>query len=349
MTGESDDKHQQYMQRCLDLARLGSPDVRTNPLVGCCIVYGDRIIGEGFHHKFGGPHAEVNAFKSVVEDDKHLIPDSTLYVTLEPCNHHGKTPPCTERILDEKIKHVVIGMTEINDEADGGVTVLRRSGVSVQTDILGEDARTLNRHWTNTLQQGRPFITLKWAESADGFIGKSSSQVPLSNNTTQLFTHDLRRKHNAILVGAETARVDNPSLTTRVVPGNNPLRIILSGAGDFNDNLKLFQDDQSVLITRTNTSIKNSGKLIEYIDFQSDTIDILELCQRLVSDYDIGFLLIEGGATVLQQFIDRELWDSCYRISTPHLLKEGIRAPKLSGIPSQHFQLSEDQILKYER
>lgn len=336
--------HELYMRRCLELASKGRPFVQTNPLVGSCVVYNNRIIGEGFHREFGKAHAEINALQDVRAEDRHLIRESTLYVNLEPCNHHGKTPACSRAIIESGCRKVVIGMPDPNPEAAGGIEALRQEGIEVTTGILQRTCEEVNRTFLVNIKLNRPFVTLKWAQSGDGFIGKPDRRVLISNDLTQLFTHDLRRRHNAILVGAGTIRVDDPSLTTRAVPGPNPLRVILAGIKGISAESSVMCDGKPTVVFSFSTSSDNLSEVTYITHKQIFVNSIEEMLTILYTEYHVGNLLVEGGARVLDSFITSGYWDRCYRITSPGMLESGVKAPIIEGKHVDTVSLHVDRI-----
>ncbi len=341
-------RHEIFMRRCLDLAIKGRPFVRTNPLVGSCIVHNDKIIGEGYHSRLGDDHGEISAIKSVAIEDKHLFSESTLYVNLAPCHHHGRTPPCSETIIKEKFKQVVIAMPEINPAAVGSVQAMRSVGINVIEKVLETEAKEVNRHFINGIKEKRPFITLKWAESSDGFIGQPAKRIQLTGGQCKMLTHDLRRSHNAILIGASTAIVDRPSLTTRAIPGPSPTRIILSGSRHLPSDLPMFNDGFTNIIVVRHDSINTLIKSDYRIVYQGNRIEIIDLIQQLYDEFEIGFLFVEGGKILLQQFIDNQLFDVCYKYIAPGKLSSGIPAPLIPIKASRSFMLGEDRVVVYD-
>ena len=226
---------EKYMSRCLQLAKHGEFTTAPNPMVGAVIVHQGRIVGEGWHRLYGGPHAEVNAVRSVRPEDEHLLPESTIYVSLEPCSHWGKTPPCAELLVEKGFRRVVVGCLDPNEKVSGrGIRRLQEAGAEVVVGVLEKECRWLNRKFITFHTLHRPYITLKWAESADGFIDRRRQSaadgpaVRFSTPWTQMLVHRLRANHEAILVGHRTWELDQPSLTTRFWPGKNPKRIVLS-------------------------------------------------------------------------------------------------------------------------
>lgn len=333
-----------YMARCLQIAELGRPACRTNPLVGCVIAHDDTIISEGFHRVYGDAHAEVDALQRVRIEDKHLLPQSTLYVNLAPCNHTGKTPPCTDAILRSGIKRVVVAMNEIHDEADGGIKRLRQHGVEVVTGILEENAKALNGHFANVINRTRPWITLKWAESSNGVLGDSDKRIMLSSDQSQRWTHDLRRNHNAILIGRNTLEVDDPSLTTRLVPGPHPLRIILAGSQPLRGNYACFKDQHPTIIISELTAPDSLPKHIRWKQMVRATGFLQDICAYLVDEYSVGFLLVEGGKQVHQSFLDENMWDEIWRIQNQSAVDGNILAPTISNNPAATFKSADDTI-----
>ena len=319
-----------FMRRCLQLARCGEAGAPPNPMVGAVVVSNGRIIGEGYHRRCGGPHAEVNAINSVKERD--LLRRSTIYVSLEPCAHYGKTPPCADLIIETGIRRVVIGCTDPFAKVNGlGIRKLQEAGLEVQVGVLEEECRELNRRFFTFHEKHRPWIILKWAQSEDGIMGASPSpskggvtcsdktssplervgeRLVFSTPLTQTLVHRLRARSGAILVGTNTALQDNPTLTTRLWPGPNPLRLTIDRRGILPSTLHL-KDNSTPTIIYTHESIEEI---------------LADLYQR-----GIQSLLVEGGAKLLQNFIDAGLWDEARIETAPINLGEGVQAPTLSG------------------
>jgi diaminohydroxyphosphoribosylaminopyrimidine deaminase/5-amino-6-(5-phosphoribosylamino)uracil reductase len=295
-----------FMRRCLQLARCGEAGAPPNPMVGAVIVCDGRIIGEGYHRRCGGPHAEVNAINSVKEKD--LLSRSTIYVSLEPCAHYGKTPPCADLIIETGIRRVVVGCTDPFAKVNGlGIKKLREAGCEVQVGVLEQECRELNRRFFTFHEKHRPWIILKWAQSNDGFIGKDE-RVILSNALTQTLVHRLRARSGAILVGTNTALQDNPTLTTRLWPGPNPLRLTIDRNGILPPTLHL-KDNSTPTVIYSHESIEEI---------------LADLYAR-----GIQSLLVEGGAKLLQSFIDKGLWDEARIETAPLCLGQGTKAPTL--------------------
>lgn len=302
---------EKYMARCLQLARHGELTTAPNPMVGAVIVYGCRIIGEGWHRMYGGPHAEVNAVNSVRPGDESLLREATIYVSLEPCSHWGKTPPCAELLIRKGFRRVVVGCMDPNEKVAGrGIAMLREAGAEVVVGVLEEECKWLNRKFMTFHRLHRPYVTLKWAESADGFIDRRRESyadgpaVRFSTPWTQMLVHRLRATHEAILVGRRTWELDRPSLTTREWPGRSPRRMVI-------ENGKL--------------------KIEEYGD--ADYYDELSVASIFNFQFPVSkfpqSLLVEGGAQTLQSFIDADLWDEAYIERSDIILGDGVRAPKM--------------------
>ena len=332
--------HEKWMRRCIQLARGGEMGAAPNPMVGAVIVHQDRIIGEGFHICCGKAHAEVNAVKSVKEGDRHLLQDSTIYVSLEPCAHYGRTPPCAELIIRTGIPRVVVGCVDPFSKVAGrGIQMLRDAGVEVTVGVLKAECQALNRRFITSHAQGRPFITLKWAVSADGFIGRwrdedevfsttttetetettaetsaeaeghitssdlssttACAPVALSSPHSSIRVHHQRATHDAILVGHTTLLSDRPSLTTRLWDGPSPLRIVLGNPSE--------------------------GELPAGFEACSDIDTLLVSLNRR----GVQSLLVEGGCQTLQSFIDRGLWDEAWRELSPVVLGSGVPGPRM--------------------
>ena len=306
---------EKYMKRCLQLAGYGKGFVAPNPVVGSVIVHGDKIIGEGFHRRYGEAHAEVNAINSVA--DKSLLSDSTLYVNLEPCSHYGKTPPCAELIIKKQIPRVVIGLQDPYLEVSGrGIQMLRDAGVEVVTDVLPDECNLLNKRFLTFVNKERPYIILKWAESNDGYMdkiripGDGNQAVRFSDFFTQVSVHKMRTEESAVMVGANTVLLDRPMLNARFWSGANPLRITI---------------DKDSKIRKS--GIFSDGSIPTLIFTQSILSQIMdELYRRKVQS-----LIVEGGAKLLESFIMANLWDEARIETAGFSLGSGIKSPVLSG------------------
>ena len=317
---------EKYIRRCIELASNGLCNAAPNPMVGAVIVHNGKIIGEGYHAKCGEGHAEVNAIRSV--KDKTLLKETTIYVSLEPCSHYGKTPPCADLIISKGIPRVVVGCIDPFSQVSGrGIRKLREAGIDVTVGVLEEECKNLIRRFVTFNTQKRPYITLKWAESADGYIDinrENGSPVVLSTPVTSMYVHKQRAEHKAILVGRRTALLDNPSLTTRNWYGKNPLRLVIDRNLTLPAELKLFDHSTPTMVFTEKQ--KNSEDNLEYValDFSKDILP--QICTVLY-DRKIQSLLVEGGTTLLQSFIDSELWDEIFVEHSEKVLYEGVKSP----------------------
>lgn len=339
-----------FMQRALELAKLAKANVGTNPNVGAVLVHNNRIIGEGYYEKYGGSHAEVNAINSVSEGEKEHIPDSTLFVTLEPCNFYGKTPPCSEFILKNKIKNLVIGCEDPNPKIAGSsLSYLRQKGVHITSGILDSDCKSLIAPFRTNVLHLRPYITIKFAQSKDFYMSKKGEQTWLSNSYSKLFSHKLRSENHAILIGTETARIDDPELTNRLHPGNSPLRIVLDRSNKLKDSLKLISDDKETLIISEELRQNLDHPLKEQwlIPFDDELINTL--IARLFSEKKIARMIIEGGAFTIKKFLDSGLWDQAAVIQTNKVLSSGIKAPNVVGRKQSEYDLAGDKVTIIQR
>ncbi len=338
-----------YMYRCLELAKNGLGTTAPNPMVGAVLVYNNRIIGQGYTSPFGGNHAEVNCINSVKNKDLQFLSKATLYVSLEPCSHFGKTPPCANLIIEKGIKNVVIGALDSNVLVSGnGVKFLEKNGCKVTIDVLKRECKEINKRFFTFHNKKRPYIILKWAESKDGFIGKlkkdKAEPIWISNPLSQQLVHKWRSEEQAILVGTNTVISDNPSLTVRKVTGKNPIRIIID------KNLRIpfsstVLDDTIQTIVVTEKPAKNTENIFyEQINFQENVIkQLLEvLCK-----YQIQSVLIEGGKQTLQTFIDTNLWDEARVFIGNSVLESGVEAPILKNKKLENSIAISSDILDY--
>jgi diaminohydroxyphosphoribosylaminopyrimidine deaminase/5-amino-6-(5-phosphoribosylamino)uracil reductase len=330
------------MQRCLDLACLAGKGVKGNPQVGAVLVYNHHIIGEGYHQMFGGAHAEVAAIENVPARLRHLIPLSTLYVSLEPCSHHGKTPPCCERIWAEGIKHVVVGCTDPNPMVAGkGIDYLRSRNIRVETDVLASKAKEQIRRFEANLT-GIPYITLKWAQSKDLCISESGTQTWLSHPYTSILTHKWRSLHDAVLVGSQTAITDNPGLDVRHFYGKNPKRIVMGKNPDVFKDLKIWRDEgETWIINETEITYSNNKRKIKVPDL-NDLNHIL----KLLYNEGIHSVMVEGGLKILKSFIAAGLWHEARVVRTQKVIGSGgIPAPIVHGRLLKKMNIMGDDIL----
>ncbi|MEO8763391.1 MAG: bifunctional diaminohydroxyphosphoribosylaminopyrimidine deaminase/5-amino-6-(5-phosphoribosylamino)uracil reductase RibD [Ginsengibacter sp.] len=323
--------HEQYMSRCIQLAKLGEGNVAPNPMVGAVLLCNDRIIGEGYHQKYGAAHAEVNCVDSVKEPDKKLIEKSSLYVSLEPCSHFRKTPPCVDLIIKNKIRNVIIGCIDVYKEVAGkGVQKLGEAGIDVTTGILEKECIDLNKRFFTFHQKFRPHIILKWAESGNGKIAGrlSGKRIHISNEYSNRLVHKWRSEEAAILVGTNTAMQDDPLLTTRLWAGKNPVRIVI-------DKKLVLQPGSKICNSEAKTIIYNCIKdlIVENLVYINlDNENFLEQMLNSLFEMNIQSVLVEGGAKTLQTFIDRNCWDEARIITNEGIfIKDGVSAPVLKN------------------
>jgi diaminohydroxyphosphoribosylaminopyrimidine deaminase / 5-amino-6-(5-phosphoribosylamino)uracil reductase len=337
-----------YMHRCLELAKRGSGFVAPNPIVGAVLVYNDRIIGEGWHNKYGEAHAEVNCLASVKEKDRGFIVQSTMYVSLEPCAHTGKTPPCADMIIRNNILTVVIGCRDPFPEVNGkGIEKLQSAGVKVTVGVLETKCKELNKRFFTFHQLQRPYVILKWAQTADGFIAAmpdaAGGRLLISNEYSNRMVHQWRSEETAILVGTNTALQDDPELTTRLWPGASPIRSVMDMNLRLPATLKIF-DNAVPTIVFNGIKKEEQGHLRFYKLDKNESL-VPQLIKALY-ELNIQSVLVEGGATLLQSFIDTGLWDEI-RIITNSKLKigNGLAAPILrSGILKNEKKYLSDTI-----
>lgn len=317
-----------YMQRCIRLALNGKNRVAPNPMVGAVIVYNGKIIGEGYHARCGEAHAEVTAIRSV--ENPALLKHSTLYVSLEPCSHYGKTPPCADLIIEKGIPRVVIGCTDPFPEVAGrGIRKLQEAGIGVTVGVLEEECKKLIAHFITFNTLHRPYILLKWAESADGFLdfNRTDGQpVKLSTDLTAMLVHKKRAEADGILVGTRTAALDNPTLTVRSWHGNNPARIVIDKHLTLDNSLHLFDGSTSTLIYTFEQSADR--KHVTYITLDRES-DILPQIMTDLYHRKIQTLLVEGGSKLLQSFINSSLWDEIFVEKSTQRLQSGVKAPAI--------------------
>ena len=337
------------MSRCIQLALLGEGAVAPNPMVGALLVHDKRVIGEGYHTVYVESHAEVNCLNSVISDDQPLIPASTLYVSLEPCAHFGKTPPCADLIVKSGIKKVVVAARDPFPRVNGmGIEILKQAGVEVVTGVLEEQAMELNKIFFFFQQKKRPYIFLKWAQTVDGFIAAENyQQVAISNALSNRWVHKLRSSTQAILVGTNTAVHDNPSLTTRLWTGESPLRIVIDKQLRVPATSALFSSDAPLLVF--NLLKDETAGHVRYIKV-TEGDDLLRSILKLLYNENIQSLLVEGGAVLLRSFIEQNLWDEAIIITNKSLqLGSGIPSVKIPhGVLQSELQLGTDDIRLYK-
>lgn len=318
-----------YMNRCFELALKGSQYAAPNPMVGCVVVYNDKIIGEGYHQKNGEAHAEVNAINSV--KDKSVLKESTLYVNLEPCSHFGKTPPCANLISDHKIPEVFISNVDTFSKVAGkGIEKLKSYGCKVTTGILEKKGRELNKRFFTFHEKKRPYIILKWAQTNDGFIAKNDQSLGeidwITSKEAKKLVHKWRSEEMGILVGKNTIISDNPSLTTREFSGKSPIRIVLDSKLELNKEFTVFNDCSKTIIINELESKQDNN--LEYIKI-SNSIDLGKMLNVLYKK-GITSIFIEGGAKIHSSFINQNLWDEARILTSNTLWKKGIKAPQIN-------------------
>lgn len=328
--------HETFMKRAIELAALGTGSVSPNPLVGCVVVHQDRIIGEGYHQMYGGPHAEPNALESVV--DQSLLSESIVYVSLEPCSHWGKTPPCAQLLIDKKVKKVVIGAVDSNPLVGGkGIEMIKSAGIEVQYGILEESIRHQNRRFFTFMEKKRPFVILKWAQTRDGFIARNNfASKWISNPYSRQLVHKWRSEEDAVMIGTNTAKYDNPKLNVRDWSGKNPIRIVIDKKLQLDQKLALFDKSQPTLCY--NVIENRVEENLEFVKLSTD-FKLEEMLNDLYSR-KIQSILVEGGSFLLSKFIENKLWDEARVITSKEAFGEGIKAPIQQGI---HY--SESRIL----
>ncbi len=320
------------MARCLQLAERGFGLASPNPMVGAVVVHNGKIIGEGFHRQYGGPHAEVHAIQSVA--DKSLLQESTIYVSLEPCSHWGKTPPCADLIIEYKLKRVVIGTVDSFGLVCGnGIRKLKEAGIEVQVGVLENECRFQNRRFFTFHEKKRPYIILKWAETADGFLDKlrkpSDSTKPqwITNDEARILVHRWRTEEEGILIGSNTALLDNPALNVRYTYGNNPTRIILDQNGNLPQHLKVFDETQQTILFTAIPELYSTKKII--LEPLKQGMNLKDILGRLYEN-KIQSVIVEGGAQTLQQFLLQDHWDEARRFVGNRNFGGGIEAPKMN-------------------
>lgn len=324
-----------YMARCISLARGGAGNVAPNPMVGAVIVHQGRIIGEGFHRKYGEAHAEVNAIASV--GDEALLKESTIYVSLEPCSHYGKTPPCASLIIEKQIPRVVIGCPDPFPEVAGrGVKMLREAGIEVVTGVMEKEARELNRVFMTFQEKKRPYVYLKWAQSADGFLDllrtdASLPAVALSSAETLRRVHYLRAHVSAIMVGTRTALLDNPSLTVRHWAGNSPVRVVLDRSLRIPSDYHLLDGCVKTLVFTAKEAANREN--VEYVTIDFSQPVLLRVLHELYMRR-LDSLMVEGGAVLLNAFLEEDVWDEARIETAPVSLRTGVKAPDINRAAS---------------
>ena len=339
--------HEIYMQRCLELAALGMGEVSPNPMVGAVVVHNDRIIGEGYHRKYGQAHAEVNAITQVIDHHVNfaeLLNEATIYVSLEPCAHYGKTPPCADLIIKHLIPKVVVGCRDPFDKVDGkGIEKLQAAGIEVIANVLGDECRWLNRRFFTRVQKQRPYIILKWAQTSDGFFAPyGGTQHWITGTESRKLVHQWRGEEDAILIGKNTAKTDNPQLNIRYGEGKAPKRVVIDRRLELDASLNVFdQTVETLVFNEVKTDIDGKIKYIALEDFE-----------RFVPQYvlfqlylqDIQSVIIEGGAYTLNSFIEAGLWDEARIFTGQTNLTDGIKSPVINGIIAGEYLVGADSL-----
>ncbi|HEX5742583.1 MAG TPA: bifunctional diaminohydroxyphosphoribosylaminopyrimidine deaminase/5-amino-6-(5-phosphoribosylamino)uracil reductase RibD [Flavobacteriaceae bacterium] len=350
--------HEKYINRCIELAKNGLGLTYSNPMVGSVIVHNNKIIGEGWHQKAGKPHAEVHAINAV--KNKELLKDSTIYVSLEPCSHYGKTPPCSDLIVRSKIPNVVIGALDTNSLVSGkGVEHLVKNGCNVEVGILKEECLELNKRFYTFHNKKRPYIILKWAESKDGFIDidrnvnsiKNAQSTLISNNYSRQLVHQFRAEEQAILIGTETVIKDNPKLNVRTMSGNNPIRVVLDQTLRIPTEYHIFDGSVKTIVFVDKSTVVNphyskiQNLLIESINFEESVIEQL---LNVLYQHEIQSVIVEGGKQLLESFIDKNYWDEARVFVGSPIFINGVKAPFLKGIKKQETTIFDNILTIYQ-
>jgi diaminohydroxyphosphoribosylaminopyrimidine deaminase / 5-amino-6-(5-phosphoribosylamino)uracil reductase len=338
-------KDEQYMQRCLELAYNGISSVAPNPMVGAVIVKDDFIIGEGYHEKYGGPHAEVNAIHSV--ENKSWLRNSTMYVNLEPCAHFGKTPPCAELIKEVGIPRIVVGTSDPNPLVNGkGIRLLKEAGCQVLSGILEDSSKKLNQRFFHFYSNGRPYIILKWAETEDGFIDKNRSADSLlqpnwiTDDICRKLVHRWRTEEQAVMIGTNTALLDNPELNSRFWHGRNPIKLILDRDLKIPLTHNLFKTTTPMYLFNSLVTKQEGNNCYQKIDFDH----LLDALVTFLKEKEIQSVLVEGGSKLIQSFIDKGIWDEARIFTGPFRFHEGTKAPVLTGTCILDDQISNSRL-----
>lgn len=363
--------HEKFIKRCIEIGKNGLGTTAPNPMVGCVIVHNEQIIGEGYTSPYGGNHAEINALNSVV--DTSLLKDSTLYVTLEPCSHFGKTPPCADAIIRHNILKVVIGTMDTHSKVAGkGIEKLKASGCEVIVGVLEDECKTHHKRFFTFHNKQRPYIILKWAESADGFIAPKTKNeqkpVWITNEISRQVVHKWRAEEQSILVGTNTVVEDNPSLTVRDWRGKNPIRVILDRQMKLLKESSVFDNSVETILISTKDKVVQSKKeartwdpnwdnpqveAVYSTNWQLDFIDweqshrIAEQIGKLLHKRQINSVIIEGGRQTLQTFIDENIWDEARVFSGNAVFKEGVKAPKFNAKLISEIKIMDDVLKIY--
>ncbi|MDC0201821.1 bifunctional diaminohydroxyphosphoribosylaminopyrimidine deaminase/5-amino-6-(5-phosphoribosylamino)uracil reductase RibD [Flavobacteriales bacterium] len=330
-----------FLNKCIEIARLGIGNVSPNPMVGSVIVHNGEIIGEGYHKSYGSNHAEVNAINNV--KDKSILSKCTLYVNLEPCSHFGKTPPCSDLIIKHKISKVVIGCVDTYSEVNGkGIEKMRNAGIDVIVGIMEKDSKELNKRFFTFHEKKRPYIILKWAESKDGFIALKDQKEPfwMTSKESKKLVHKWRAEEDAILIGRITAEKDNPSLTVREIEGENPIRIVIDKDLKLSENLNLFNSESETIIFNKMKSDNSSENNYIKINFNNMINSILKELYKQKNQS----VIVEGGTTTLQSFIEENIWDEARIFTTDTKLENGVKSPIIKGKKISETEIDTDSL-----
>ena len=340
--------HEKYIKRCIELAQNGFGTTYPNPMVGSVIVYEGKIIGEGWHKKAGEPHAEVNAIRSV--KDKSLLKKATIYVSLEPCSHFGKTPPCSDLIIENQIPNVVVGTVDPNEKVAGkGIKKLIEAGANVTVGILEDECYELNKRFFTFHNKQRPYIILKWAESQDGFlapekeINQERKPVWITNQYSRQLVHKWRSEEQAILVGTQTVINDNPKLNVRDWEGNNPVRVVLDQDNRISKDSFIFDESvKTIVFTKSENNISTENTTFEVIDF---TQNIIPQILTVLHQNQIQSIIIEGGLQTLQSFIDLNIWDEARVFIGKTSFENGTKAPNIPKKNQTKTHIKNDELI----
>ncbi len=342
------------MERALQLAQQGIGTTRPNPSVGCIIVHDDKIIGEGFTSPYGGSHAEVNAINSVV--DASLLRESTIYVTLEPCNHYGKTPPCSDLILEKGIPNIVIGMLDPNEKVAGrGIKKLEDAGRSVAVGVLEEACKTHHKRFLTFQTKKRPYIILKWAQTIDGLIAPEASTrnknepIWITNVHSRQLVHKWRSQEHAILVGTNTVLADDPGLTARDWAGISPIRVVLDKHGVIDKGYSVMSDDAKTIVLIEKSEVRGQRSEFDHVDHIPiyHTKEVVQQTIDVLFNLNIQSVIVEGGAKTLQLFIDAGLWDEARVFTGVISFGNGVKAPRFKGMKTSQETIIDDTLTYY--
>lgn len=341
-----------YIKRCLELASLAIGNVSPNPMVGCVIVHNGKIIGEGYHQKYGEAHAEPNAVKSVIErfgaEAETLLRESTAYVNLEPCAHFGKTPPCADLFVKHQLKKVVIGNRDPFSGVDGkGIEKLKNAGIEVISGILDDECREFNKRFFTRIQKQRPYIILKWAETANGYFAtKDGHQKWISGALAKRLAHQWRTEEDAILVGKQTAIMDNPQLTAREWPGKNPIRLVIDKNLQVPQSNHIYNADaKTIIFNEVKTDVAGN---IHYIQMEDMHFYLAQKIAFQLYLMDVQSVIVEGGAKILTQFLDTNLWDEARIFSSSEGWDDGVPPPVINGHLKEQIQVGSDKLSIYK-